>query len=58
MAVPPPRTSKDTDFKKTRDALKAKQKQLKRHGFRNSPKAATALTDDEIEILLKRSCLD
>ena len=42
---------KDSDFKKTRDALKAKQKQLKRHGLGNRPKATTALTDDEIEIL-------
>jgi len=42
---------KDIDFKKTRDALKAKQKQLKRHGLGNRPKATTALTDDEIKIL-------
>ena len=36
--------------KKTRDALTAKQKQLKRHGLGNRPKATTALKDDEIEI--------
>ena len=48
---------KDTDFKKTRDALKAKQKQLKRHGLGNRPKATTALTDDEIEILFNKKLL-
>jgi len=48
---------KDTDFKKSRDALKAKQKQLKRHGLGNRPKATTALTDDEIEILFERKLL-
>ena len=47
---------KDTDFKK-RDALKAKQKQLKRHGLGNRPKATTALTDDEIEILFEKNLL-
>ena len=30
--------------------MKAKQKQLKRHGLGNRPKGTTALTDDEIEI--------
>ena len=45
---------KDTELTKTRDALKAKQKQLKRHGLGNRPKAATALTDDEIEILFEQ----
>ena len=34
--------------------MKAKQKQLKRHGLRNRPKATTALTDDEIEILFDK----
>ena len=47
----------DTDFRKTRDALKAKQKQLKRHGLGNRPKATTALTDDEIEILFEKKLL-
>ena len=47
---------KDTDFKK-RDELKAKQKQLKRHGLGNRPKATTALTDDEIEILFEKNLL-
>ena len=48
---------KDSDFKKTRDALKAKQKQLKRQGLGNRPKATTALTDDEIEILFDKKLL-
>ena len=48
---------KDSDFKKTRDALKAKQKQLKRHGFGNRPKSTTALTDNEIKILFKKKLL-
>ena len=47
---------KDSDFqKKTRDVLKAKQKQLKRLG--NRPKATTALTDDKIEILFDKKLL-
>ena len=47
---------KDSDFKK-RDALKAKQRQLKRHGLGNRPKVTTALTDDEIEILFDKKLL-
>ena len=45
---------KDSDFKKTRDAFKAQQKQLKLHGLGNRPKATTALTDDEMEILFDK----
>ena len=45
---------KDNGLTKTRDALKAKQKQLKWHGLGNRPKATTALTDDEIEILFEK----
>ncbi|PFX24166.1 hypothetical protein AWC38_SpisGene11230 [Stylophora pistillata] len=48
---------KDSDFKKTRDALEPKQKELKRHGLGNRPKATTALTDDEIEILFDKKLL-
>ena len=44
-------TIKDNDFQKTLDALKAKQKELKRQGKANKPKATTALTDEEIDIL-------
>ena len=47
---------KDSDFKK-RDALKGKQRQLKRHGLGNRPKVTTALTDDEIEILFDKKLL-
>ena len=47
---------KDSDFKK-RDALKVKQRQLKRHGLGNRPKVTTALTDDEIEILFDKKLL-
>ena len=43
--------------KKTRDALKAKQKELKRHGKGNKPKAATALSDEEIDILYSKKVL-
>ena len=42
---------------RTRDVLKAKQKELKRHGLGNRPKATTALTDDEIEILFDKKLL-
>ena len=42
---------------KTRDALTAKQKQLKRDGFGNRPKATTALKDDEIEIPFNKKLL-
>ena len=50
---------KYSDFKKkkTRNALTAKQKQLKRHGLGNRPKATTALKDDEIEILFNEKVL-
>ena len=37
--------------------MKAKQKQLKRHGLGNRPKATTALTDNEIEILFDKKLL-
>ena len=42
---------------KTRDALTAKQKQLKRHGLGNRPKATTTVQDDEIEILFNKKVL-
>ena len=37
--------------------MKAKQKQLKRHGLGNRQKATTALTDDEIGILFEKKLL-
>ena len=48
---------KDQEFKKTRDELKAKQKEFKRHGYGNRPKATTALTDKEMEILFEKKLL-
>ena len=39
------------EFQKTRDVLKSKQRNLKKQGFGNKPKAADALTDDHIENL-------
>jgi len=48
---------KDNDFQKTRDALKAKQKELKRQGKGNKPKATTALSDKEIDILYNEKVL-
>ena len=37
--------------------MKAKQKELKRHGYGNRPKATTALTDKEIVILFEKKLL-
>ena len=48
---------KDNDFQKTRDALKTKQKELKRQGKGNKPKATTALSDEEIDILYNEKVL-
>ena len=48
---------KDNDFQKTRDALKAKQKELKRQGKGNKPKATTDLSDEEIDILYNEKVL-
>ena len=48
---------KENDYQKTRDALKAKQKELKRQGKGNKPKATTALSDEEIDILYNEKVL-
>ena len=48
---------KDRSFKLTREALKAKQKQLKLQGKGNKPRRAYPLTDVEIDILYKRNIL-
>ena len=48
---------KDNDFQKARDALKSKQKELKRLGKGNKPKATTALSDEEIDILYSNKVL-
>ena len=50
-------SSKTVISKKKGDTLKAKQKQLKRHGLGNRPKATKALMDDKIEILLNKKLL-
>ena len=47
----------DSDFKKTRDVLKAKPKQLKTHAHGNSPKATTALMDDKIGTVFDKQLL-
>lgn len=44
-------TSKRPHFSLTRDALKAKQKSLKKLGHGNKPKEAQPLTNEEIDIL-------
>ena len=49
---------KDNEFKTTRDALKAaKQKELKRHGYGNRPRATTALTDEKMNTLFGKQLL-
>ena len=48
---------KDNDFQKTRDTLKAKQKELKRQGKGNKPKVIAALSDEEIDILCSKKVL-
>ena len=40
----------DPEFNKTREALKARQKELKQQGHGNKPRATTALTDEEIRV--------
>ena len=49
--------SSKTVISKKQETLKAKQKQLKRYGLGNRPKATTTLTDDEIEILFNKTLL-
>ena len=48
---------RDPEFKKTRDALKAKQKELKSQGRGNRPHATSALSDEEIEVLYSKKLL-
>ena len=45
------------DFRKTRETLVAKQKELKKAGKGNKSKAARALTDDEVDILYGKNLL-
>ena len=48
---------KDNDLQKTRDTLKAKQKELKRQGKDNKPKATSALSDEEFDIFYIKKVL-
>ena len=45
------------EFRKTRETPVAKQKELKKAGKGNKPKAARALTDDQVDILYGRNLL-
>ncbi|CAG2232665.1 unnamed protein product [Mytilus edulis] len=47
----------DTTFNLTRNALKAKQKALKKEGKGNKPQRADPLTDDEINLLFEKNLL-
>ena len=47
----------DPEFTKLTDALKAKQKELKKQGRGNKPNATTALSDEEIDILFEKKVL-
>ena len=52
------RLSIDPEFTRLTDALKVKQKELKKQGRGNKPNATTALSDEEIDILsLKKKVL-
>ena len=47
----------DPAFTRLRDALKAKQKELKKQGWGNKPNATTALSEEETDILFEKgSC--
>ena len=46
----------DLVFEKTRKALQSKQKQLKKQGKGNKPKASVALTSEELNILYVKVC--
>ena len=47
----------DPEFTRLTDALKAKQKELKKQGRGNKPNATTALSDEEIDILFEKKVL-
>ena len=47
----------DLVFEKTRKVLQSKQKQLKKQGKGNKPKASVALTSEEINILYEKGLL-
>ena len=47
----------DLVFEKTRKVLQSKQKQLKKQGKGNKPKASVALTSEELKILYEKGLL-
>ena len=47
----------DLVFEKTRKVLQSMQKQLKKHGKENRPKASVALTSEELKILYEKGLL-
>ena len=47
----------DLVFEKTRKVLQSKQKQLKKQGKGNKPKASVALTKEELQILYQKGLL-
>ena len=51
------RIIKDSVFEKTRKVLQSKQKQLKKQGKGNKPKASVALTSEELKILYEKGLL-
>ena len=49
-ATPQPSSWEGHEFRKTRETLVAKQKELKKAGKGNNTKAARALTDEEVDV--------
>ena len=47
----------DPEFTRLRDALKAKQTELKKQGRENKPNATTAHSEEEIDILFEKKVL-
>ena len=56
-AIPQPSCLDGQEFRKTRETLVAKQKELKKAGKGNKSKAARALANDEIDILYGKNLL-
>ena len=47
----------DSQFEQARQALEARSKELKKDGKGNKPKAAEAITDEEVNILYNKQLL-
>ena len=45
------------EFRKTKEVLVAKQKELKKKGKENKPNAARMLTDEKVDILYRQDLL-